>query len=123
MIKFGYISNNKINKIRVVNKLQHQETVYDYYIGRPSILSNPFSHKKSKYAKYFVDTRKEAISKYEDYFYSKLKSDIKFKNEIDKLIKFYKEKGKINLICFCKPKPCHGDIIKDYIIKYLKKSI
>ena len=22
----------------------------------------------------------------------------------------------INLVCFCKPKACHGDVIKEYIL-------
>jgi len=121
-MKFGtYISEYKLNdSIKVVNKYTHIETEYDYYIARPSILGNPYSHNKNSIAKYYVESRNIAIDKYKNYFYEKINTDNEFKNEINKLIKIYKENKKINLVCWCKPKKCHGDIIKEYIIKKIK---
>lgn len=76
---------------------------YDVYIGRPSIFGNPFS--VMEYG------RKGAIEKYRQYFHQRILEDQGFKEEVLKL------KGKI-LGCFCAPRPCHGDII----IEYLKKE-
>lgn len=105
--------------IEVVNKKNHTPTEYDFYIGRPSILGNPYTHlKSSKASKHLVDTRDEAISLYESYFYSRLK-DKKFTDELDKIIELYKEYGRVNLVCWCKPKSCHGDYIKEYLDKVL----
>ena len=53
----------------------HTPTDYDYYIGRPSVLSNPYTHKEgAKYAKMKVNSRDEAISLYGNYFNNKVDS-------------------------------------------------
>ena len=52
----------------------------------------------------------DAIELYEKYLSKKINSDEKF------LADFSTLRNKI-LVCFCKPKRCHGDII----IKYLEK--
>jgi hypothetical protein len=31
------------------------------------------------------------------------------------LLELYKEKGKLELVCWCNPLACHGDIIKEYL--------
>jgi hypothetical protein len=76
---------------------------FDVYIGRPSKWGNPFSHKKtSTLAKHSCSTRQESIQKYKEYLTigegRHLLADL---HELD---------GKI-LGCFCKPKPCHGDVL------------
>jgi hypothetical protein len=76
---------------------------FDIYIGRPSELGNPFSHKDGTQAKYKVTTREEAVAKYEDHLLSRL----------DLMIKLNKCKGKI-LGCWCSPLACHGDIIAKF---------
>jgi hypothetical protein len=78
---------------------------YDVYIGRPSIWGNPYSHKQGTLAEFKVNTTKEAISAYEKY----LLSNSELMESLQEL------KGK-TLGCWCKPGPCHGDII----IKILK---
>lgn len=71
---------------------------YDVYIGRPSIFGNPFTH----------GTRMEMITKYENYFLTRVDIDPDFRQEILSL------RGKI-LGCYCSPKPCHGQIIIDWL--------
>lgn len=84
------------------------------YIGRPSILGNPFTHLKGKtLAKYTVLTRDESISKYKDYFYEQLKTNKQFAYEIERISRLVKEGMNVYLVCWCKPLPCHGDIIKE----------
>ena len=53
-------------------------------------------------------TRDECIEKFKQDFYKKIKSDPEFRKSVLLL------KGK-RLGCYCKPKNCHGDIIKKYI--------
>lgn len=108
--------------INVVNMKTHTATEYDFYIGRPSILGNPYTHlKDSKSSKYIVETRDEAISLYEPYFHEKLEEQ-EFRFEIIKIIDLYKKHGKVNLCCWCKPKSCHGDYIKKYLEDILKNK-
>lgn len=78
---------------RVLNKYKDQIGPDDVYIGRPSPYGNPFKITKTT-------TREEVIEKYREY----VMANPGLLEEIRKL------KGK-NLVCFCSPKPCHGDVI------------
>ncbi len=53
-------------------------------------------------------TRETCIEKFREDFYQKVQSDSTFH---DYLIR---QRGKI-LGCYCKPKPCHGDIVKAWL--------
>lgn len=64
------------------------------YIGRPSKWGNPFAIGKD-------GTREEVISKYREWLLSQPELISQIKREL---------KGK-NLVCFCAPKACHGDIL------------
>ena len=105
--------------ITVVNKSKHignQET--DIFIGRGSVFGNPYTGSKelSKTKALFqCENREEALSKYREYISEKLSS--KDKTICDAFNKLYKRtlKENINLVCYCKPKDCHGDIIKEII--------
>ena len=55
-------------------------------------------------------SREEVIQAYRSYFYHRLILDWYFKRELMKL------KGQI-LGCWCKPLPCHGDVIAEYLNK------
>jgi hypothetical protein len=79
---------------------------YDVYIGRQfrnykaSVFANPFKIGKN-------GTRNEVLMKYRSWFCERLK-DASFKAEVEKL------RGK-RLGCWCKPEPCHGDIVIEYL--------
>ena len=77
--------------IKVVNLRKDK---YDIYIGRGSKWGNPFIVGKD-------GSRDEVISKYEAY----LMSHPTLTQDLPELI------GK-TLGCFCKPKACHGDVLK-----------
>lgn len=87
------------------------------YIGRGSIFGNPYTHKNldETMAKYQVSSRKIAIESYREYMEEMYKTNPEYRKEIDNLVKMNKEGKDINLICFCKPKSCHGDILKEFI--------
>ena len=75
-----------------------KEEPFDIYIGRPSLFGNPFYIGRD-------GTREECIEKFKGFFYSNMN-----------LMRATKEKlsGKV-LGCYCKPLPCHGDIIAEYL--------
>ena len=108
--------------IKVVNKYKHEPTNGDVYIGRGSIFGSPFSHIQSKHPqlKEVFPTREEAVEAYRKYFYGIIDScgckHKKFKGSLRELIVRLKLGEDINLVCFCKPKACHGDVIKEYIL-------
>lgn len=78
----------------VVNKYRE---AYDVYIGRGSVWGNPFPITN-------LQDREEVISKYSKYLWNKIKGG---EITIEMLLSLEGKK----LGCFCKPLPCHGDII------------
>lgn len=85
----------------VFNKYHNDAPADAVYIGRPSKWGNPFSHLTSTIATYRVASREEAVTAYEDYLMSCPVMVADAKREL---------KGK-DLVCFCKPKACHGDVL------------
>jgi tRNA-dihydrouridine synthase len=102
--------------IKVCNKHFHEQTEKDIYIARPSIFGNPWSHMDSSYpdAKK-TETRKEAIDNYLQYFLQQYKNNVEFQEIVDHLTELHKQGQDINLVCWCAPHECHGDIIKKFI--------
>ncbi|QBC45689.1 hypothetical protein C1H71_09295 [Iodobacter fluviatilis] len=75
---------------------------YDVYIGRGTPWGNPFPIGEDGMS------REDVINKYRLYFEKEILTDpIKRKNILSL-------KGKI-LGCHCKPLPCHGDVIAEYL--------
>ena len=88
---------------KVVN-MKYEE--YDVYIGRAGrgqdgYFGNPFVLQVG-------EPRGSSLEKYRVYFHERLNSDPEFRKRVNEL------KGK-TLGCFCKPYPCHGDIIAEYL--------
>ncbi len=50
----------------------------------------------------------ETLGCYRDYFTERVFADPEFRRRIAQL------RGK-RLVCFCKPKPCHGDVIVEWL--------
>ena len=70
---------------------------YDVYIGRPSKWGNPYKIRVGQ-------SREQAIALYRDY----VRLTPGLRNALSEL------KGK-RLGCFCKPSPCHGDVLVELI--------
>ena len=86
---------------KVVNKQTTDK--YDVYIGRGTPWGNPFAIGHGD-----GPDRKEVIEKYKEFFREKIESDEGFRRGILGM------KG-LRLACFCKPAPCHGDVIAEYL--------
>jgi len=105
--------------VEVVNKYHHMETKSDVYIGRGSVLGNPYTHLESQYKDLEkVATRDEAIDLYADYANALMEFENDYSIAINKLRKRSKTES-LKLVCYCKlPNKevrCHGDIIKKLI--------
>lgn len=92
------------------------------YIGRPGYFGNPIkisnkygNFKCSECGEYHFDGG-STLKCYKLYLIKRMKSDLKFRNAILNL------KDKI-LVCFCKPKPCHGDVIISILNKIERLKI
>lgn len=88
---------------------------YDVYIGRKGrgkdgYFCNPFG---SPWTKPRISA-KEAIEKFVEHFYQRIKTDSVYRERILLL------RGK-RLGCFCKPRDCHGDIIAEFVNAHFEK--
>lgn len=82
---------------------------YDIKVDRSSPLGNPFPmHNESK--------RNEVCEEYLLWFDGKFESkDEKFMIELRRLYRIYMKYGELNLFCWCSPKRCHAETIKEFI--------
>jgi len=116
-----------MGKIIVYNTREEDHTNSEgcnFYIGRPSILGNPFSHNgvRTVFKTLTFKTREEAIEAYEKYFDKMYGKDEEFTKAFDEIYEHYKNGEDIYLQCFCKPKPCHGDVIAEKLQRKLIKE-
>lgn len=92
----------------VVNKKTHKPTAKDVYIGRPTVLGNPYTSKeldKTK-AEYQCATPEESVLKYGHWL--KAQVDLGNRQIMDALLAIPRD---ANLVCWCHPNPCHGDMV------------
>lgn len=92
-----------MSKTTVVNLYKEP---YDVYIGRPGkgqdgYFGNPYRVSQG-------EPHGSTLHRFRLYFMTRIETDPEFKRRIESL------RGK-RLGCFCKPKPCHGDVIADYL--------
>lgn len=90
---------------------------YDVYIGRAGhgedgYFGNPIRlNKTCRNCGGIHETPGETIPCFREIFQRKLRIDLEYKERVLAL------RGK-RLGCFCKPRACHGDVIKEYLDAY-----
>lgn len=89
-----------------INKLVYGLNTNDIYIGREnlgmrlarSVWANPFRLEEEH-------DRVKMLRKYENYLREQLRSDARLQAQI-RMLRGHR------LVCYCKPKLCHGDVLK-----------
>ena len=110
--------------IYVYNRRIETHNKNDFYIGRGSVLGNPYSHIKDRKTKaiYEAKDRDDAIDKYSHYFDLMYGSNKAFTQAVDEIYNAYKSGEDVFLGCFCHPLRCHGDVIKEKLEKRLLRE-
>ena len=101
-IRIAFFKENDI-KTTVINRHTHNSPIQNY-IGRGTFFGNP----NTQLDKEMEVDRSESIRMYEYDFNNKIKYDYAYKLNVLLL------KGSV-LCCSCKPQPCHGDVISNYL--------
>jgi len=81
-------------------------------IDRSTQFGNPFRLEKDG-GEY---TREESVEAYREWFVERVETDPEFRAAVEEL------RGQ-KLGCWCKPKACHGDVIRDYLRGHLDVDI
>lgn len=108
---------------RTVEDYSSNPNNYPIYRGG-SILGNPYTDKpvdKTR-AIFHVANRDEAIARYDSYFDMMYGTNEAFTELIDEIYEKYKNGEDVYLECYCKPLPCHGDIIAKKLQQRLLKE-
>ena len=93
----------------VVNKRDVLRKPNQAYIGRPSPLGNPFVLGRD-------GTRAEVIEKYEGWFRAQVVMDnAAVLGELRRIWQLAQTHGHVELVCWCAPLACHGDVIKRFL--------
>ena len=86
---------------RVLNKRTDNIPADAVYVGRPTRWGNPFTHLQGKtLAKFQVPTVQQAIDSYREWLVG----------QPELVAALPQLRGK-DLVCWCKPGPCHADIL------------
>ena len=100
--------------MRVANKHTYRPESGDrvHYVGRPSPLGNPFSHRRDTLAEKVLPTRDASVHAYELWLRKRIDAgDVEVLKALDAI-----QEGDV-LLCWCTPLSCHGD----RIIKVLRE--
>ena len=101
-----------MNSIIIGRKGRNIAGYSSVYVGRPSLLGNPFEMCCEK-------DRNNVIKEYRLWLGKQFENNSLVWKEIEKLSFRIKNGEKLNLQCYCSPKPCHADVIKSAILYIL----
>jgi uncharacterized protein DUF4326 len=78
--------------------------------GRPgSPLANPFKLERDNW-----NERCAVLHKYRDWLQEQMESDTPARREIERLALLARN-GPLLLLCWCAPRICHGDVVKEFV--------
>jgi hypothetical protein len=111
-----------LHPITVVNKhkMPERASAHRIYIGRGSPLGNPYSHKEHTKANFVVPHREAAVAAYEALLIQTVEDPTQSGSAFTEALRDicrHALRGPVELVCFCKPQSCHGDVIKAFIEK------
>jgi Domain of unknown function (DUF4326) len=85
------------------------------YVGRPSPLGNPFRLERE-------EDREAVISNYERWLRERIsRRDRRVCDELNRLYKKLLEDSELELTCWCAPKPCHADVIRQVLLEAVSR--
>ncbi|RLG55659.1 MAG: hypothetical protein DRN95_07630 [Candidatus Hydrothermarchaeota archaeon] len=93
--------------IHVKNKRHGDDGIY---VGRPTPLGNPFKETRD-------GTRDEVIEKYRPWLLDQLDSDNSTSMLFLRLFELLCREGELTLVCWCAPKRCHAEVIRDLLLE------
>jgi hypothetical protein len=91
-------------------RFEKLQNPWDVRVDRANkILGNPF---------YMVyESQRDIVcDKYTDWFKTEAQNSIIVKNELNRLKELYNKYGVIRIFCWCSPKRCHAETIRDYLL-------
>ena len=104
--------------IRVVNKRCKYVPMANevlVYVGRPSILGNPFPMRGE-------EDRDYVVAQYRQWLDAQRRTNSAAWQEVERLAALSAEGKSLALQCYCAPRKCHADVIRS-AIKYINGGV
>ena len=97
--------------VQIVNKYKSVPQAYTIYCGRGSALGNPYVAKDRTQSE-----RDRVCELYKDTFVSRMKESQSMKDQLNLIWNTGRRNGIVELQCYCYPRRCHCETIKDIIM-------
>ncbi|GHV03433.1 hypothetical protein FACS1894211_16130 [Clostridia bacterium] len=106
------VRNEKVSETIKICNLRNgfENDAWSFKVDRSGVLGNPFTMKSGS-------DREKVCAEYERYFYEQIKTGGAFRDAVDGLRTAWKTYGRLNLYCWCAPKKCHAETIRNYLLK------
>jgi hypothetical protein len=80
------------------------------YVGRPSVLGNPFQVGRD-------GSREQVIQLYRAWLWRQLRQQGSPQRQaLEELLQKATRRGRVELLCWCAPLPCHAEVIRSALI-------
>jgi|AntDeeMinimDraft_5_1070356.scaffolds.fasta_scaffold28836_1 hypothetical protein len=110
-------SNKISDRIKVVNKYKVKSKYVDIMIGGGTALGNPYALSPDL-------GQQEKVDRFAEYLGRQLKVRKGVaRKEMEEFLDRIMAGETIRLGCCCKPKPCHGDVIKNRLVKAANRRL
>ncbi len=102
--------------IKIMNLRTHQPSKpFDFYIDRRSPVGNPFPMQRES-------LRDRVCDEYEKYFSSQVEiHNTLFMEYLEGIRHAHEQHDEVRLFCWCSPKRCHGETIKNWLMGVPKR--
>ena len=98
--------------ITIVNKHHGSSGVY---VGRPTVLGNPYTLE--------VYTRTDAIARYRIWLRQQWQRQGEVHAALLQLARRYHERGELTLLCWCAPRRCHAEVIREAVLGIVQHGL
>ena len=102
-----------MGQIRTVNK--HQGASAGVYVGRPTLLGNPYRVQH--------DAREQAVQRYRAWLPRQWQVGGEVKEALLELARAYTERDELTLICWCAPRRCHAEVIREAVLGIVQHGL
>ena len=93
--------------ITIVNRRNGR--VAGVYVGRPSVLGNP-------YVTGHDGSRHDVVDKYRVWLRAQYRQDSAVRRALHTLARHYLTDSTLTLVCWCAPQACHAEVIRDAVL-------
>ena len=100
-----------MHQITVANKRDYPKSEGAVYVGRPTVLGNPYPLAKDA----SPEERARVIRQYREWLEAMLSNPSSEQARVFAGLRARALEGDLTLVCWCKPLACHADVIADLL--------